>query len=212
MNSFLKNADIRILGSIPYDEAMHLQDEEYQHVQSGISNGAVFLLEHDPPVITLGKRAKAQSLLIREEEVVRHGYQIRAASRGGLATVHEPGQAIAYFVVPVAAKSGGSFVSQILQLVADFLIKEYGITVQNDNERPGLWWSGKKICFCGFDLSGGVSRHGIAINVANSMKGFSMIVPCGMPDVKTTSLSQILTQHIYCDTFLKNFASFLRAR
>ncbi len=205
-------ADIRVIGSISHDEAMRLQDEEYERVRSGISRGSVFFLEHNPPVITLGRRDDAQSLLVQEDDILRRGYQLRATRRGGLATVHEPGQAVVYFVLPVAPKSGSIFVSQILQLAAEFLENAYGIIVQNDASRPGLWWNEKKLCFCGFDFSGGISRHGIAINVSNSMQGFSMIVPCGMPDAAITSVSEILKRHIDCGSFIAEFSAFFRTQ
>ena len=208
----LADADIRILGAISHDEAMHLQEQEYKRVRSGISHGSVFFLEHNPPVITLGRRAGAQSLLVREDDILRRGYQLRTTNRGGLATVHEPGQAVVYFVLPVAPKSGSIFVSQILQLAAEFLENTYGILVRNDVSRPGLWWNEKKLCFCGFDFSGGISRHGIAINVSNSLEGFSMIVPCGMPDARATSVSEILERHVDCGSFIAEFSAFLRAQ
>lgn len=211
MSAFLKNADIRILGSISYDEAMHLQDEEFQKVRDGISRGAVFLLEHDPPVVTLGRRSDTRSLFITEDKLALQGYQLRKTTRGGLVTVHEPGQAIAYFVTPTSAKSSASFVMHVMRTAAKFLAKVYGISANYDNNRPGLWINGRKLCFCGFDFTGGVSRHGFAINVSNTMKGFSMIVPCGMPDTQIVSVSEILESPVDCRFFINKLASFFCA-
>ncbi|MCX7677868.1 MAG: lipoyl(octanoyl) transferase [Spirochaetes bacterium] len=203
---------IRFLGNISYDDAMHEQEEEYEKVRSGNSQGAVFLLEHNPPVITFGKRDNQNSLLLHEHEIIRRGYQIRTASRGGFATVHEPGQAIVYFVVPIKPKSSKVFVSHILHLTSQFLLMQYGIVTQCELLPTGLWWQDRKLCFCGFDFSGGVSRHGIALNICNTMEGFSMIIPCGMTHLKPTSLSEILQTNIDCTDFLHQFALFLKAQ
>ncbi len=210
MTSFLKKVDIRVIGIIGYDEAMLLQDAEYQNVRDGISQGAIFLLEHDPPVITVGRRTDRCFFLLSENELANQGYQLRKTTRGGLATAHEPGQAVVYFVIPTPAKSSASFVLNIMRVAAEFIARTYGIQCDYDDSRPGLWINGMKLCSCGFDFTGGISRHGIAINVSNSMKGFSFIVPCGMPEAKITSISEILHTHVDCRSFLNEFASFLR--
>lgn len=210
MRNFLAHAHIRLLGSISYDDAMRIQDDEYRKVRAGMSNGCVLLLEHSPAVITLGRRADAASLLHSENELAQKGYHVRKATRGGLATVHEPGQAVVYFVVPIPAKSSARFVQFIMRLTAEFLKNRYGIIVEYDESRPGLWWHHKKLCACGFDFSGGVSRHGIAINVCNNLEGFSMIVPCGIQGAETISASEILGQKIPCEEFIAAFGAHIR--
>lgn len=202
------NIDICIATSISYDDAMHLQNEAIEKIQKGISKGVLFFLEHNPPVITFGRHASRDSLLLSENEIANLGYQIRYASRGGFVTVHEPGQAVIYVVVPIKPKAAVLFVSHIIQLTAQFLLREYNIATHCEISPPGLWWNGKKICFCGFDFTGGISRHGIAINVCNSMKGFSMIIPCGMPNLQIISLEKILQKPISCEEFLRRAANF----
>jgi lipoyl(octanoyl) transferase len=209
MSILPESADILMLGRINYSQAMAIQDRHWNRVREGKSAGAVLLLENDPPVITLGRRATSKALCVSEENIKKAGFAIHHSSRGGFATVHEPGQAVVYFVLPVEAKSTGFFVSHILHLAADFLAKSYGIIAQHDAHRPGLWWNGEKLCACGFDLTGGVSRHGIAINVSNSLAGFSLIIPCGMRGIEATSVSRILHRTIECGSFLNEFAAYL---
>ena len=44
----------------------------------------------------------------------------------------------------------------------------------------------------GVAISGGVTRHGLALNVATDLAAFSRIVPCGDPDKEATSLAREL--------------------
>ncbi len=202
---------VSILGAVDYDTALTLQREAHERVLAGTSPGTVFLLEHDPPVITQGRRAGAAGLLVPEEALAPRGYQLRHAGRGGDITVHEPGQVVVYFVLPVQSKSAAPFVKGILGLMAAFLEDEYGIAARYDAARPGLWAGNEKLCAAGVDLSGGVSMHGIAVNVSNSMEGFSLIVPCGMEGAGVTSVSALLGRRVDAGAFMEKFAARLRA-
>jgi len=164
--------------------------QERDRVRKGESAGTIFILEHDPPVITLGRRCSGENILVSGEELASSGYQVRETGRGGDVTVHEPGQVIAYFVLPLGSKDAGMFVSRVMTTMSDFLNKYFSVNAPYDPSRPGLWTDGEKLCSVGFDLTGGVSMHGIALNVSNSLKGFSLIVPCGMSNVTMTTLSR----------------------
>ena len=203
--------EVRLLGRVDYDRAIALQRAARERVLRNESPGTVFLLEHDPPVITLGRRAGAAGLRVPEEALARRGYQLRHAGRGGDITVHEPGQVVVYFVLPVQSKSAAPFVKGILGLMAAFLEEEYGIAARYDAARPGLWAGNEKLCAAGVDLSGGVSMHGIAVNVSNSMEGFSLIVPCGMEGAGVTSVSALLGRRVDTGAFMEKFAARLRA-
>ena len=45
-------------------------------------------------------------------------------------------------------------------------------------------------------VSGGVSTHGVAINLNLDLLGFSLIVPCGMPDAPITRLVDLVSDDI----------------
>ena len=52
---------------------------------------------------------------------------------------------------------------------------------------PGVWVGAdtahaRKLGAVGVRVSGGVSTHGCALNVATDLRWFSHIVPCGIPD------------------------------
>ncbi|MBN1113794.1 MAG: lipoyl(octanoyl) transferase LipB [Oligoflexia bacterium] len=177
------------LGSIDYESALKIQIEERERVINGQSSGTVFFLEHNPPVITLGQNAGKGNIICSEELIAQKGYRIFRASRGGDVTVHEPGQLVIYFVMPLDSKSVRKFVNNIIDVISAALLK-YSIRTEYRQDMPGLWVNDKKICALGFDLRGRASMHGVALNVCNTMEGFSLIVPCGLAGTGVTSIKE----------------------
>jgi len=53
-----------------------------------------------------------------------------------------------------------------------------------------LWVGAAKICAFGVHVRRRVAMHGFALNVAGALRGFQMIVPCGLNGVATTSIAQ----------------------
>ncbi len=186
---------IEQLGVVDYDTAICIQLEERDRVMRGQSPGTIFILEHDPAVITLGRNADPANLRVTVSEAAAAGYQVRRSSRGGDVTVHEQGQMVAYFVIPIRSKSSSAVVEFVLG-VAKACVGRYLPDVRYDPRRPGLWISDRKICSVGLDLTGGVSMHGVAINVSNNLKGFGMIVPCGLSGSGVTSISRELDRGV----------------
>lgn len=183
---------IEDLGKIDYDKSLTLQLKEREMVKDGKSNGKIFLLEHDPSVITIGRHANISNLLISEDFLKQKGYELKNVSRGGDLTVHEKGQLVVYFVLPIKAKQVRSFVDKIINSIITFLKNEYNLDTYFNNEKPGIWVNDSKICSIGLDLTERVSMHGIALNVENNMEGFNFIVPCGIKNVKITTMKELL--------------------
>ena len=52
-----------------------------------------------------------------------------------------------------------------------------------------MWTEDRKIASIGVHLSHGVSTHGFAVNVDNDLAPFGWVVPCGLPDVRMTSVA-----------------------
>jgi len=186
-----KKINISYLGSMDYASAVKIQENERARVLSSSSCGSVFLLEHVPPVITLGRHSARENLKVEAEYAVQCGYQVAVSSRGGDITVHEPGQLVIYYVLPVKSKDTGRFIRNLISPVADMLHCLYKCDVYYDASRPGIWHGDEKLCFAGFDLTGKVSMHGISINICNTLDGFSFVVPCGMKGISLTSLCRL---------------------
>jgi lipoate-protein ligase B len=56
----------------------------------------------------------------------------------------------------------------------------------------GVWVQDRKIASIGVHVSRGVTTHGFAVNVDNDLQPFSLVVACGLPDVRMTSIAHEL--------------------
>jgi lipoate-protein ligase B len=52
-----------------------------------------------------------------------------------------------------------------------------------------VWTGGRKIASIGVHVKQWVTFHGFALNVTNDLRGFDLIVPCGIQDVVMTSVA-----------------------
>ncbi len=185
-----ESIDIVTLGAVDYDTAITLQTQARARVCAGTTGGVIFFLEHDPPVITLGRHARPEHVRLNERELNHKGYQLRRSSRGGDVTVHEKGQLVMYVVVPVKSKGAGPFIDCIAGVLTTAITDAWGLETRYRADNPGLWIEDRKVGSMGFDLSGGVSMHGVAINICNSLEGFSLIDACGCSATVMTTLER----------------------
>jgi len=147
----------------------------------------LLLVEH-PPVITLGRRARDENLLINKAALQNKGVEVVEVERGGDVTYHGPGQMVAYPIFHI-----GSAVRMHVENLAQagaLTCRDYGVTPHWDKTRPGLWVHGRKIAAIGVHIHKGVSIHGMALNVSGPLEGFQWIVPCGLHDTAITTLEQ----------------------
>jgi lipoyl(octanoyl) transferase len=147
--------------------------------------------EHDP-VITLGRRARPEHLLLPQAELAARGIQVCRASRGGEVTYHGPGQLVCYPVVRLRRGVLAHVEGMAEAVIA--LLGRFGITGEWRRTLPGVWVGSEKICAFGVQVRRGVSVHGLALNVSTDLLAFSTIVPCGLPRARVTSMAQLLGQ------------------
>lgn len=145
-------------------------------------------LEH-PLVLTLGRRAKI------EDEVparYRQGVPVVSTDRGGLATLHGPGQLVIYPLVSLGQRKLGprEYVCLLLKITKNCLL-DFGISAELDRSQSGLFVAQKKICFVGLRLSGGRSYHGLSLNISNDLSHFDEIRSCGVAQRPTASLKTL---------------------
>ena len=176
-------------GTIAYAEAWELQKRLHARVAAGDLPGVLLLLEH-PHVFTLGRRGELSHVLANREQLDRMGATIHHVDRGGEVTYHGPGQLVGYPIVDLRRWGGGPLrYVRALEEVLVATLAEFGIPAQSDQRPTGVWVGASKIAAIGVKISRGVTTHGFALNVAPDLSYFDHIVPCGMPDVRITSMA-----------------------
>lgn len=194
---------IEPLGLVPYAEGLELQEKRIEAVRAGSAPDTLFLLEH-PPVVTLGRSAKPEHLLVPPQELARRGIERFEIPRGGDVTFHGPGQLVGYLVCDLAAR-GVADVHAWLRGIEAALISTLGVLGVRAVARPGATGvfvddpaaeaaglPPRKIASIGIGLRGWTSWHGFALNVSLDPRAFDVIVPCGLHAVRMTSVAREL--------------------
>ncbi|RME16592.1 MAG: lipoyl(octanoyl) transferase [Bdellovibrio sp.] len=166
------------LGLQKYEEGLRKQEQLCALIK-GQRKGYVLGLEHEI-VVTLGLRGSRDEDLIDRDALKRKNVPIIKVPRGGQATLHSPGQLVIYPLLPLKDwKIGVRAYVECLEKSSQNFLELYGIKSFRKEEEPGLYTSQGKIVFIGVQVSQGISRHGIAINVNNDLSYFSWIRSCG---------------------------------
>lgn len=177
------------LGTIGYREAEAIQKRAVEEVILG-GRERVFLLEHDP-VVTLGRQAGMDNLLLSEEELSARGVELVRAARGGNITCHYPGQVVAYPIVRVEKRPGGiKRYFHDLEEAVRAAAARFGVETYRVEGRTGVWTKKGKLAAMGVAVRRWVAWHGLALNVARNRELFDCIVPCGINNARTTSLEE----------------------
>lgn len=185
------------LGLVPYAKGLALQEQAVEERRAGARPDTLFLLEH-PPVVTLGRGFRAESLLASRSELARAGVELFEAKRGGDVTYHAPGQLVGYPVLDLDARGERdlhAYLRRLEALLCDAL-EALGVPPRRVPGRTGVFVgdpdpaaSPRKIASIGVGARGWVTSHGFALNVDLDLGGFSHIVPCGLADVAMTSVA-----------------------
>ncbi|MHC4983977.1 MAG: lipoyl(octanoyl) transferase LipB [Planctomycetota bacterium] len=191
----LISADV---GRRSYAEAMELQAALRRKVAAADAELAYLLLvEHDPPVITLGRSAKDEHIRVSADELRRAGIEVRETTRGGDVTYHAPGQLVGYPIIRLDLH--GRDVRGYLRDLEEALIRtvgRFGIAAGRRQGLTGVWVGREKLAAIGVAVRKWVTYHGFALNVAPEMSGFEKIVPCGLVDYDVTSMARLLGRQI----------------
>ena len=109
--------------------------------------------------------------------------------RGGGTTAHNPGQLVFYPILHLQQLNLGiSEYIRELESIGVELLEQLGVHAERQKGFPGLWIGTKKIASIGVRVSKFITFHGMAINIQNDLSIFEFITPCGLDDVKMTSV------------------------
>jgi lipoyl(octanoyl) transferase len=188
--------EIRRLGFVSYDDGWALQQRLHDAVADGRQADVVLLLEHEP-VYTAGKRTEPW-------ERPTDGSRVVDVDRGGKITWHGPGQITGYPIVrlpdPVDVVA---YVRRLEQVLMD-VCAELGLATRRVEGRSGVWTADgmRKLGAIGIRVSRGVTMHGFALNVCNSLAAYDLVVACGIRDAGVTTLSGELGRDVTVDEVL----------
>jgi lipoyl(octanoyl) transferase len=181
------------LGRVPYTEAVELQLAARSALKAGEGLERLLLLEH-PPVYTLGRNASEADVLAGPEWLRARGVELAECDRGGQVTYHGPGQLVGYPIVNLSPDRRD--VRRYVRDLQETLIRtlaDYGITAEGRDGQAfvGVWAGEEKIASIGVHLSRWITTHGFALNVSTDLSYFSGIIPCGLHEVRMTSIERL---------------------
>ncbi len=145
----------------------------------------LWLLQHNN-VFTYGLSGKSEHLL-KETEI-----PVIKSDRGGQITYHGPGQLIIYCLIDI--KRLGIGIKKIVSLIEQSLIEllsNYDINANIIQGAPGVYVEGAKIAALGLKVKQGRTYHGLSLNIDMDLTPFSLINPCGYPDLKVTQMRDL---------------------
>ncbi len=184
------------LGRIHYAPACQLQRLAVEARKIGAIPDALLLCEH-PHVITLGRNGKSANLRASDRVLRRMNVEFFPADRGGDITYHGPGQIVGYPILDLAAhRRDVRWYVESLEEIMIRATQEFGIAARRIEGLHGIWVDvpegSEKLAALGVHLSRWVTSHGFAYNVSTDLRYFDLIVACGIPDKRATSLEKLL--------------------
>ena len=184
--------NIKKLGKIPYQEAYDFQFSLVEEKIKGSKGNWFILCEHDT-VFTRGKGSKENNILDKNIPVVM-------TNRGGDLTYHEPGQLVGYIILDLKVEklSVKAYLDKVENLIINTLSK-IDIEAQKHPDLVGVWVGEKKIASIGIGIKKGITMHGFALNINNSLEGFFRINPCGLDSSIMTSVKELKGEEISLD-------------
>jgi len=185
-------------GRSPYDETLALQQRLVTQVRTSEEELAyLVLVQHDPPVITLGRDTDKRNVVASPDELAGMGIEVRPTTRGGDVTYHGPGQLVGYPILRIDRH--GRDVHRYLRDLEEVLIRllgRFGIDGGRREDLTGVWAAGGKVAAIGIAVRRWVSYHGFALNVCPDLSHFRTIVPCGLWGESVTSMSAELGRDV----------------
>jgi lipoyl(octanoyl) transferase len=175
----------RDAGRLSYADGLALQKETVRRRVAKEIPDTLILVEH-PPVITMGKMAKAEHVIGKRADV-----EVVQTPRGGDVTYHGPGQVIGYPIVDLTAINLD--LKKYLERLEEVMIRAvapYGVPAGRQAGMTGAWVGDRKIGAIGVRVEKWVTSHGFALNANTDLSGFDLIIPCGLQGKGVTSIAR----------------------
>ena len=171
-------------GRLRYADGVALQERVRARRQSNEIQDTLLFVEHDP-VYTKGRRSEPGHLPMGEDWYRMQGIEVEETDRGGQVTYHGPGQLVGY---PIMLIDDVLAYVRTMEHALIAALADEQVEAEIREGLTGVWVDDRKIGSIGVHVSRGVTTHGFAINVDNDLQPFEWIVPCGIENVRMTSL------------------------
>jgi lipoyl(octanoyl) transferase len=181
--------------AVPYLRGWELQRRLHERRVAGEIPDTCLLLEHQP-VYTAGKRTGPADRPLGDP-----GAPVIEVDRGGKITWHGPGQLVGYPIIKLAEPIDVIAYVRSIEQALIRICAEFGVPARRVEGRSGAWVTpdpaspvgtagpDRKVAAIGARVSRGVTMHGFALNCDCDLSWFDKIIPCGLRDAATTSLS-----------------------
>jgi len=184
--------EVRRLGIMEYAQGLKLQEALTQARKAGAAPDTLLLLEH-PHVITLGRNANRNNVLLDSFSFAEREIELFHIGRGGDVTYHGPGQIVGYPILDL--RPDRCDIHRYVRDIEEVMIRacrDYSIKAERISGLTGVWVGDEKIGAIGVRISHWITSHGFAFNVNTDLGYFSSIIPCGIADHGVTSLERLL--------------------
>lgn len=197
------------LGIQSYAEVLTLQELYFNQLldnkHNGVSNNdlhKLIICEHFP-VITLGKSANKENVLLSKELLAQQNIDLFEVNRGGDVTLHAPNQLVGYPILDLEYFSTDlKWYMRQLEEIMIRTIAHFGIEGYRIDGATGVWVNSivdnqpKKIAAFGVKTSRWITMHGFSLNVSNDLGMYRFIHPCGFVNKGVTSIQQELDSNV----------------
>jgi lipoyl(octanoyl) transferase len=175
---------VRDLGLRDYLEVWDLQRKLVFERGQDDAPDTLLLCQH-PSVYTIGRSS-------RQEVPAGLPDPVHRVERGGDLTWHGPGQLVGYPILRLSGLglSARSYLRALEAVLAE-AVRPFGIDAGVVRGFTGLWVGKRKLASIGVAVRGGVSYHGFALNVNNSLAPFRLIHPCRLESDAMTSMAEL---------------------
>lgn len=176
---------VRDLGLKDYVEVWDLQRKLVFERGADDASDTLLLCQH-PSVYTIGRSSK---------QAVPEGLPapVHRVERGGDLTWHGPGQLVGYPILKLSGLGlGARSYLHALEAVLAEAVRPFGIEAGVVRGFTGLWVGRRKLASIGVAVRGGVSYHGFALNVNNSLAPFRLIHPCRLESDAMITMAELL--------------------
>ncbi|MEO5510134.1 MAG: lipoyl(octanoyl) transferase LipB [Longimicrobiales bacterium] len=188
----VRSMAVQRLGTVPYAEALELQNGLVARRREGEAPDTLLLLEH-PHVITRGTSSHSNNILVEDADRALLGIELFDTGRGGDVTYHGPGQLVGYPILDLKPDRCDlhRYIRDIEQALIHALAA-FNVIGTRKEGLTGVWVDEEKIAAIGVRVSSGwITSHGFALNVATDLGFFDAIIPCGIRDHGVTSLAKL---------------------